>query len=390
MSRPLCRKTTASMNYSDKQELARIISRKATCGIPEEDEAVLNEWLARSAANRELYVRIMNGESLHQFKEKFPESDIDRHLSRINEKIRVRRNRRRIIRTASVTAAAVIASLVIILTPWSRSETPEQTTSSRMAVMHMADGSEYVLDEITDGTEWKTFAEQDTAAIRTDAAEVIITITIPRGGRYRLKLDDGTQIWLNADTEISYPKVFSGNRREVFISGEAYLDVAPDPQIPFVVKLDGDMAVMVHGTRFNVQTYPGGDNTYITLAEGAVTVNTGRDSVDIHPNQQIVVDRLTNGYMVNDIPDAHAYTCWTEGVFFLKQTPVTDIFSAMERWYDINIVYDDDDEIRQLGNFTVKSSLRDDFIPMLDALARVSGLQYTVQGRTVLLELAKE
>src|SRR5690606_14528239 len=121
-------------------------------------------------------------------------------------------------------------------------------------------------------------------------------ITTPRGGQYQLTLADGSRVWLNAASSITFPTLFSGNDREVNITGEVYFEVAHDAKMPFRVVVN-NMEVQVLGTRFNVNAYEGEEAIKTTLLEGSVEVSEGKESVLIKPGEQSTVfpDNRNNG-----------------------------------------------------------------------------------------------
>ena len=112
----------------------------------------------------------------------------------------------------------------------------------------------------------------------------INTLAIPRGGEYQLILSDGTRIWMNAESLLRYPTSFIGEKREVFLEGEAFFEVAKDAKHPFIVHTNRH-SVEVLGTSFNISAYPD-YKVYTTLAEGRIKVSTTKVSVVLNPDQQ--------------------------------------------------------------------------------------------------------
>lgn len=162
-------------------------------------------------------------------------------------------------------------------------------------------------------------------------------VTIPRGGEYRLFLPDGTRVWLNASTSIKYPTKFDGAERKVFVSGEAYFEVAKDPEHPFIVQTD-QQEIKVLGTHFNVRTYNKA-RTITTLAEGSVkvmTTNGFSKSIVIKPGQQAV---LTNNNLLSSNADIEAALAWKNGLLFFRDAPLEQVLEEVARWYDIDVEY---------------------------------------------------
>jgi len=114
-------------------------------------------------------------------------------------------------------------------------------------------------------------------------------MTTPRGGKYDLQLSDGTRVWLNASSSISYPITFSGTERRVTITGEAYFEVAKNKAMPFKINVNGQEEVQVLGTHFNIMAYSDEALVKTTLLEGSISVNSIKQSVILKPGQQAQV-----------------------------------------------------------------------------------------------------
>ena len=120
-------------------------------------------------------------------------------------------------------------------------------------------------------------------------------IIVPRGGEYNLKLADGTNVWVFAESEIRFPTRFKGNKREVYLEGEAYFDVTHDEQHPFIVHTE-QLNVKVLGTGFNVMAYKGDARTEVTLVHGKVDVKSKNISEILTPSRQFVMNNDTREY----------------------------------------------------------------------------------------------
>ena len=162
------------------------------------------------------------------------------------------------------------------------------------------------------------------------------TVNIPRGGEYQLFLPDGTKVWLNSATSITYPIRFTGNQRKIRINGEAYLEVAKDAAHPFVVETR-TQTIQVLGTHFNINTYQN-DRTVTTLEEGSVLVSSlrgSKQSVLLKPGQQSV---NTNTLTV-EAADLESALAWKNGLMVFKHTPLKTVLAEISRWYDVDVVY---------------------------------------------------
>ena len=169
-------------------------------------------------------------------------------------------------------------------------------------------------------------------------------LSTPRGGQYRLKLQDGTNVWLDAGSSIRYPTAFLGKDRKVEITGEAYFEVAKNATMPFRVSVNdpatGEKAteIEVLGTEFNVNAYKDETDLKTTLIEGAVRVTRGGSAVTLKPSQQALV---TAGAGIKTVEPANIdqIVAWKNGAFAFDNTDIPSIMRQISRWYDVDVEY---------------------------------------------------
>ena len=167
-------------------------------------------------------------------------------------------------------------------------------------------------------------------------------LTIPRGGQFFIKLSDGTQVWLNSESQLKYPVYFKkGATRQVeLVYGEAYFDVSPSSEhkgAKFKV-FNQSQEVEVLGTEFNIKAYKDETHIYTTLVEGKVEVNTSTVKQLLTPNQQSNVDVINNNISVA-VVDVNTEISWKNGIFSFKGKPLKDIMKVISRWYDVDVVF---------------------------------------------------
>lgn len=220
------------------------------------------------------------------------------------------------------------------------------------AILTLADGTTITLDSASNGmlsqqgnTKVVKLAngklEYNTSG--APSSEVMYnTMRTPRGGQYRITLPDGTQVWLNAASSITYPTAFSGEERMVKVTGEAYFEVAPlERKTPFKVKImsgagEEKAQVMVLGTHFNINAYDNEGDIKTTLLEGAVKISQGAFSVNLKPRQQA---KIAQKIEVVEPDDMDEITAWKEGYFKFNEADIGSILRQAERWYDITVAY---------------------------------------------------
>jgi transmembrane sensor len=221
----------------------------------------------------------------------------------------------------------------------------------------------------------------DTVLLRGKEVEsgepAMAQVIIPYGKRSEIILADGTKIWLNAGSTLSYPVRFTGNSREVYLSGEAFFEVSTDRSKPFYV-ITGDLRIKVTGTRFNVTSYNNDIVTQAVLVEGRIEAAKNRlfgRSVELSPGERIVYDRKENK-IKKDKVDTELYTSWVNGYLILENEPVEEIFKKLERYYDKKIVAEG---LSGQYRFTGKLNLAEDLEKVLKNVA--FSASFTVENK---------
>ena len=221
---------------------------------------------------------------------------------------------------------------------------------SRKAVLTLADGSKMKLHE----QQKRNISEVDGTTISKDTTNNLIynpivsakskliynRIEVPRGGEYSLTLSDGTKVWLNAESELRYPVNFKKTKRDVFLIGEAYFEVAHNKKVPFTVHIH-DSQVKVLGTKFNISGYEDQEFIATTLVEGCVEVNILSQHKLLKPGYQSIINRGREDILVSEV-DTHLYTSWVEGVFEFEATELEYIMAQLGRWYNVKFFFNEE------------------------------------------------
>jgi len=167
------------------------------------------------------------------------------------------------------------------------------------------------------------------------------TLTVPRGSKpMKLLLADGSEVWLNVASSVTYPTAFVGGERRVEVTGEVYFEVAKNKEMPFIVKkLNDDVEVKVLGTHFNVNTYEDEQDIKITLLEGAVNVSKGNTGALLKPGEQARVSR-TDKISIMSNEDIEEVMAWKNGRFYFDGADIKTIMRQVEKWYNVDIAYE--------------------------------------------------
>lgn len=212
-------------------------------------------------------------------------------------------------------------------------------------------------------------------------------LTIPRGGQFFVKLSDGTQVWLNSESQLKYPVNFiEGETRKVeLVYGEAYFDVSPSTNhkgAKFKV-INNAQEVEVLGTEFNIKTYKDEANIYTTLVEGKVAISTPNLKQLLIPNQQSFVDTLKDTLSVIKV-DVKGEISWKDGVFSFVDKPLIDIMKVISRWYDVDIIFENKEleSVEFMGTLNKNQSIEE----ILSIMKSFSINNYEIKDKTIILK----
>ena len=212
------------------------------------------------------------------------------------------------------------------------------------------------------------------AEVRT----VHYTLSTPLGGEYQLVLDDGTLVWLNAGSNLTYPSRFSDSIREVQLEGEGYFEVQPDARRPFIVHAS-DQRIQVLGTAFNVQAYANEPENVTTLVQGSVMVRAGHDALRLRPGEQCMSDH--HMHLKRQMsPSVKEATAWKNGYFLFEDADIRSIMRQLARWYDLDVEYADGLPDQSFGAIL---SRENDIGDILDVLEKTGAVHFRIQGRHI-------
>lgn len=209
-------------------------------------------------------------------------------------------------------------------------------------------------------------------------------LNIPKGKSYSLVLSDGTKVWINSESSVEYPIVFSKDKRVVKVVGEAFFDVKEDASRPFIVETSG-YQVKVLGTKFNVKSYSDDLVSATTLVSGAVDIlsNKLKESISIKPGQQFTINSISGAVDVKEV-DTDIYTSWIDNRLKLDQMPLNEIIKLLMRRYDVDFYFSDETAKNELFNGVVP--LNDNLNVILWQLSKVSSLSFEIEGDLIIVK----
>jgi transmembrane sensor len=263
------------------------------------------------------------------------------------------------------------------------------------AILVLADGSEIVLDSAGKGnlalqgnSQVIKLENGDltyvTSGNKNNTEEVFNTMRTPAGNQYKLVLEDGTKVWLNAASSITYPAVFTGKERRVKIKGEAYFEVAKNISKPFLIDVEGRFDIQVLGTAFNVNAYPDEKSLNTTLLHGSVkikaTADAGNNAIFLKPGEQAQVAANGNIRIEKNI-DREKVMAWKNGFFNFNDADLQEVMREVARWYDIEVVYEGTPPAIE---FVGKISRNLTLSQLLNGL-KGTGFNFKVEGRKLII-----
>jgi ferric-dicitrate binding protein FerR (iron transport regulator) len=195
-------------------------------------------------------------------------------------------------------------------------------------------------------------------------------IYVPRGDNARIFFQDGTQVYLNADTKIRYPKKFGLFKRKVSLSGEAYFIVSPNKHRPFIVNT-GSADVRVLGTSFNVKAYNDDEQIKVVLDEGKITFDTPTNRYKVAPGQQIVYDKTAGACTIQNLPQSSDISLWKYQITYLNDTPLSEVIRTLERKYDVSFHIKDPEALKYTYTLTTRQTSLEEILSELQKIAPV-------------------
>lgn len=212
-----------------------------------------------------------------------------------------------------------------------------------------------------------------------------IVVEAPQGSRTQMTLPDGTKVWLNAGSKISYSQGFSSINRSVLLVGEGYFEVAHNEQLPFCVESE-DVRVSVLGTKFNFRDYPTDADAIVSLAEGRVALDmthSNSETVYLKPDQRAVVEKKTGRINVENYEVAHTVK-WIRGYLIFDGEPLTEIVKDLERSYDVEITVKNRAllDLHFYGSFVRQEQSVGE---VLDVLSATHKIKYKTEGHRITL-----
>jgi transmembrane sensor len=371
------------------------------------EEEAFENWLNQNKANRAFLQAVQNEEKLKEELDFYAAIDTQKNWQELVGKIQPEPKviklwpNRTLFKYAAVFLLMALSFLVVYLnsnkqpeiafnTP-TTSDQPEIKPGKNQAKLTLADGTELILDESENGllraNNHVKITKQNGRVVyqfmgkpAAGTALEYHTISTPRGGQYQLVLPDGTMVWLNAASTLRFPVAFNNGERKVTLTGEGYLEVAKNKELPFRV-VANNTTVEVLGTHFNVKAYAEENATKTTLLEGSVKVNKANEGVVLKPGFQAIAGEADK--IKTAVADLDQVMAWKEGYFQFNNEDFNSIATQLERWYDVEFIYSPNMSSWEFAGAIPRNTNLNQVLQMLE----LSGsIKFKQAGRRIMVE----
>jgi hypothetical protein len=398
-------------NYQRYFNTGELIAKHLRNELTDEEKNELDQWLNLDPVNLELFNKLLDEVLTDEKTEIFSGLDKEKAWENIVKKTGLNKPTgtlfgwKRLLPYAA--AIFLLFTTGIVITRYLiKKDVPKSLAhhkqdilpGSNKAILTLSNGSKIALNDARQGK----IANQRNVAIKIENGHVLYqiegtdfkveqpdfskavvmnTLATPRGGQYEVVLPDGTRVWLNSATSLTYPVMFPGKERRVELTGEAYFEVAKNAASPFFVKTSSQ-TVEVLGTHFNINSYPDEKSVKTTLLEGSVKV-TGSENgrvVKLSPLQQAV--NVSGNLKVIDDADIEEALAWKNGKFLFRNTDLQTVMRQLSRWYNVDVEYQ--------GTVATKHYRgrisRNVPVSQVFEILKTSGVNFIINGRTIIVK----
>lgn len=357
--------------------------------LPREPREYIESEIENNAGLAEFVEELNDTEKITEQLSVIYSFDKEKALRKIRGDIPVRPRFSWMWRVASVVIVVLLSSLSVLFWMKERNAYQVETIGDGKVMFTSASGEIFSLDTVNtirtrnelelQNEEQVLVINENTSAIEEETR--LNVIEVPKKSTYKVVLQDGTEVNLNSGSSLEFPSRFTGDSREVRLRGEALFNVTEQEEMPFVVTT-GEVRVRVLGTVFNLKSYEEEREIKATLLKGSVAFEAGEQTVVIKPGEQAVFDKAvkrTNVHKVNTEP----FVAWTEHLFYFDRTSLEDIMRSLNRWYDVDIIYEEigQDDMHTL--YTGKVKMYDHPQDILRKLEKTGELRFELTKSTI-------
>ncbi len=336
------------MNKYLPYKISKLLSAYKTDSLSATEAEELSVWRKENVKNEELFQKIIHTEGFEQFRLQYEEYDMLPKFALFEQHIKQNKHKK-IIKYLSYAAVM----LPLIFAVWGIIHNQKQTiipqveyssiTPNRLkAILTIGEDKTIYIGADTNpnitNIDSNILIKHNTLQYKKNIQStnhVLHRLKIPRGGEFFVRLSDGTNVWLNSESELKYADKFTGTERRVYLTGEAYFEVAHNINKPFWVE-SGNLQIQVLGTSFCVRAYKDENYALTTLEKGQVNIHSGTHTISLAPGEQA---KLENKKLTVHQVNTQTYTSWKNGKYIFINESLENIMTTLARWYDFYIFY---------------------------------------------------
>lgn len=199
-----------------------------------------------------------------------------------------------------------------------------------------------------------------------------LSVRVDNGQKAKVDLPDGSHVWLNSASELSYSPDFGTKARKVILRGEAYFEVESDPKHPFIVETEDHLQIRATGTKFNVKSYPGESVATATLLEGKILVEQEEMSCVLVPYDKISFNKINKKFSVSRVRRREEVLCWMTDRFVFNNETLEEITKTLERMYNVDFFFRSESLKKITYSGTVKNNSLENVLMLISTAAPVS------------------
>ncbi|MGE8243157.1 MAG: FecR family protein [Sphingobacterium sp.] len=375
--------------------IASIIRKFLSDQLTIEEQLELDEWLNANARNRQILESFRDARNIEEDLSIVRQLDSNKAWDKLNNKSR------KTIKPFGKWSLGIAASIIFLMGTFllwkamfsqGHSERIHVAINKKQDIAPATSGAVLVLADGTNvplnGDSTKTLSKNNN--LIGNGSELIVKdidkpipsqynlLIVPKASFYKMTLGDGTKVWVNALSQLKFPSQFSTTERRVFLDGEAFFEVAHDPDHPFIVESKGN-EIKVLGTHFNVNSYT--DLVRTTLTEGRVEVWQDNQYVALSPGEYAAVSK---GRLIKGKANLQQDLSWHNNEFYFRKETIVNIAHQLSRWYDLDVKFRGNVQMDKEYTGSIERDVK--LSQVLEMLSYVSDLKFEVDGKKLTIE----
>lgn len=357
--------------------IKELIYKQISGSISEEEIKQLNSWKSANKSNERLFNELVSADFIIKtIQNPSIRKEAEESWNSVKKRIARRKSypHLRIIWTSVACLLLLISTAIFWHAKNNNASSPVIIgAGTEKAVISLATGETMVMDDHTH-TQFYALQKEERKRLASVSPDLCHTVTVPRGGEYKVVLEDGTAIHLNSESTLSIPADFSPQNRSVNLTGEAYFQVKSDQQHPFIVQTSKS-EIIVSGTKFNVRNYPNETLLAVTLQDGEVHINSAYQYITLLPGEQGIVN--SKGNIEIQKIDSYIACAWHQNRIVYENQPLVDILEDLGRWYNFEASFTND-SLREL-RFSMDIDKTTDFNKVAEMMERMNKIKIKIE-----------